>query len=105
MSNPSPSFQITPTGEKLRSLMGLRLKEYDRNLARADAMLVSARKELTEIDKLTEERFGAARDRAAALGNLRNDSMGMGDLANAKQRVDQIENGVAVIRHMKLELQ
>jgi len=31
--------------------------------------------------------------------------MGMSDLANAKQRVDQIENGVAVIRHMKLELQ
>lgn len=105
-SSPSrSSLRINVTGERLRGLLGIRLREYNRQIERVDRELVAATAEFEQADADTRKRVEDAMAKARLVGARgRNrfgdgESVGFSAVFDAKGQIDKLANIKAGLAH------
>lgn len=103
------TLRLKVTGERLRSLISLRLKEFDRNIERVNAALQLSEAELAQGDVEVRARVEAQIARAHSPGlNLRDTSyetVGLGNVMSARAMVEKHKNTVAVLTNYRQQAQ
>ncbi len=100
------TLRIKVTGERLRSLISLRLKEYDRNIERVSQAVKLAQTELDTSDVEIRKQVEKAMARVASPGLMgRNDyeSVGFSTVMSAKQQVERYTNTLAGLQNFRAQ--
>jgi len=107
-------LKITVTGEKLRGLINLRMKEFDRIIESGRSVLEGLNKEIAEsknnVDAMftkQQERVARAQQGGRFLGGhmVPDESIGFGGIERAGMQISRIENNLAKLRHERAQVE
>jgi hypothetical protein len=104
------TLRIKTTGERLRGLVLLRVKEYDRNIERTNAALLAITAEYQRADENTKRQIDEMNLRLARPAGVvgRHDeyeSVGFSKALSAKAQIDKLSNTVAVLTNYRQQAQ
>lgn len=93
------ALQIKASGERVRNLVVLRIREYDRNIARVESALTAGREEAARAESDVGSRVNAAQER------VRRMPMGIAGGVPFGGNYESIENALAVMQYQRSQIQ
>lgn len=106
-------FAVSVNGEALRGALTLRLKEYDRHIARGDLAIKQLEADVAEAERLSDNALQNKRQRAVmppvmhGMGMMTggSDSVGISNEFQVKQQLDRMRNALAQLQQQRQQLQ
>lgn len=99
------TLRISTKGSQIHNLLALRIKEYDRNLARVSNMIELVTNEVTRTEENANKQFQAAQERARQIAVGRHhESVGMSEVISSRAELEKLVNGREVLLYQRSQV-